>query len=407
MGKILDTITVLFKGDTEDLKRKKKEAEDLAAQTAKNIKEIETSSSATNANLENTNKALTEADNLTSNIGAGISAWIAAAHQASTSINEALSAEKAHREQVRVEKSLDVTRRGALEVEKVLIRIVKQFAAATLGAISVGNAVSLFKDVISGTLDLQRTAFSLNLKPEDLDAYGRAAQSAGSGVEEYAAALESLSAAFGGLTGAPIKKLLDTQLELIRKAPNNVAAELYGRKFLVPLPSGLIRAAREGLLTPDKLANYKKIDSGVAEATEKVKELNEAWSLFKTNVRSTFIELENNILGPLTKFVNVLNLLYPAISNPQKAIDAFKQNPLKALQTGYEASEAFKSSKPTNFPLTQGNAAVSNSTTVKIENINVKAPDSTDPGFFGTSVANELQKHISQFLQFNNGPIVG
>ena len=144
MGKIIDTITVLFKGDTSDLKRKKKEAEDLASETAKNIKEIQASTTSTNVALEDTNKTLTQTDNLTTGIGESIAAWVVAAHQASGSINEALGAEKAHREQLRIQRELASTKKGAEAVEKALIGVVKQFATAALGALTVGRAVGLF-----------------------------------------------------------------------------------------------------------------------------------------------------------------------------------------------------------------------------------------------------------------------
>lgn len=403
MGKILDTITVLFKGDTEDLKRKKKEAEDLAAETAKNIKEIQASTAATNTTLDTTNKTLTQTDNLTTNIGEGIAAWIVAAHQASSSINEAIGAEKAHREQVRIEKSLTTTKKGANAVETAIKGVAKEFAAAALGALTVGRAVGLFKDVVSGTLDLQRASLSLNIDPATIDAYGRAAQAAGSSIEEYTTALENLSAKSGGLTGAPIQSLLQTQLNAIHAAQTDLAAEALGRQF--QLSPGLIRAARTGAFTEENLANIRKVDSGIDEATQKVKLLNEAWTEFKTNIRGTFVDFENYILPPLTKFLENINSVIAksrllAEAEAKQGVTLFKY--ILPNATAPKQVPTFG-----NFPLTKGNTSVANTSSVKISNVNVHAPRGVDPDYWARSITSELEHQIWEMQQYYNGPKVG
>jgi len=395
MGKILDTITVLFKGDTSDLKRKKKEAEDLAAETAKNIKEMATATTETNTTLENTNKTLAQTENLTADIGLGIASWIVAAHQASASINEAIGAEKAHQEQIRIEKGLTSTKKGANAVEDALKGVVKQFATAAFGALTIGEAVSRVKNVVSGTLDLQRESLSLNIDPAKIDALGRAAQKSGGSIEEVNNALQNLSNTYSGLTGANLFKIFEAQLKAIHNERNPVAQEALGRNL--GIPESLIRFARSPTFQSD-IEDIKKVDAGVDEATQKVKLLSAAWSEFRTNLRGGVIDFENEILGPLTKIVEFFNRGY-------KDRDTL----LGSLSTNTSPNKYFSFLQPktnpvTNFPLTQGNTAVSNhATTTNTFNLTVQAPEGTDPQFWGES----LQAAIQNLQQYHNGPIVG
>ena len=137
--------------------------------------------------------------------------------------------------------------------------------------------------------------------------------------------------------------------------------------------------------------------------------LNRQWTEFKTNVRGTAIIFENELLGPLTNVLHFINDLYKAVEAFKDLFPFFVPGYELSFAKGYSSTKHTAPTAPanTNFPLTQGNTAVSNSTVVKIDNINVTAPEGTDPGFFGSSLANELQKHISQVVQYYNGPRVG
>ena len=395
MGKILDTITVLFKGDTSDLKRKKKEAEDLAAETAKNIKEMATATTDTNTTLETTNKTLAQTENLTTDIGAGIASWIVAAHEASASINEAIGAEKAHQEQIRIAKGLATTKKGADAVENALKGVVKQFATAAFGALTIGEAVSRFKEVVSGTLDLQRQSLSLNIDPDKIDALGRAAQKTGGSIQDINEALNNLSNTYSGLTGPNLFALFNARLRAIHNERSPVAAEALGRNL--GFPESVIRFARQPGIYKD-IEDIKKVDAGIDEATEKVKLLSAAWSEFRTNVRGTFINFENEILGPLTKIVDFFN-------NGYKDKDTL----LGSLGANANENKNFfflqpKNDTPvTNFPLTQGNSAVSNHTTTNTINLNVQSPKGYDPDYW----ARAIQAEIENLQQYHNGPIVG
>ena len=409
MGKILDTITVLFKGDTSDLARKKKEAEDLASEAAKNIKEIQTSTTATNATLETTNKTLTQTENITDNIGQGIAAWVVAAHEASASINDAIGAEKAHREQVRIEKGLASTQKGALSVENALKGVVKQFTTAAIGAFSVGKAVENFKNVVSGTLDLQRASESLGLDPATIDAYGRAAESAGGSFEDFNEVLERTRDANGGVTGTPLLRFVQAQLKALHDAESNAAAQGLNATSL-HFPQSIVRAAREGLFSEENLARIRSIAPGIDEATKKVDLLSKAWSDFRTNIRGTSIDLENNILGPLTKLIDLFNTIHeggPKLTNQLKT----ELNPINIITAAYNNITGTPTPTPTqaNFPLTNGGTRSSNSTSIRVDNLNVQAPKGVDPTEWATTMREALEylREKSDLIQNYNGPLVG
>ena len=399
MGKILDTITVLFKGDTSDLKRKKKEAEDLAAETAKNIKEMATATTDTNTTLETTNKTLAQTENLTTDIGAGIASWIVAAHEASASINEAIGAEKAHQEQIRIAKGLATTKKGADAVENALKGVVKQFAEAAFGAFTIGEAVSRFKNVISGTLDLQRESLSLNIAPSEIDAIGIAAQKAGGDIEDVATALHTLKTTYGGITGPVIEKNLLAVLTKIHEAKNGISAEIIGQQFHIP--EVLVRAARGATFFED-IENIKKIDAGIDQATESVRSLSAAWRDFSNNIRGTVIYFESTLLAPLTSIIEFFN---KESAENRARIESFNTH---AKGKEYFSFLQPKTSTPvSNFPLTQGNTAVSNHATTNTINLTVQAPEGTDPNIWGHSLGSSLSAEITNLQQYHNGPIVG
>lgn len=416
MSKILDTITVLFQGDTSDLARKKKEAEQLAAEAAKNIKDIQAHTDATNASLATTNKTLTQTETLTSSIGDGIAAWIVAAHQASTTLTEALAAERAHREQQKIEAGLKSTKKGAIEVEAALKGIVKQFATAALGAFTVAEGISRFKDVVAGTLDIARESEALGIDPTILDAYGRAAEKTGGSINDVITSLHNLSAANQGITGEPLLKFYEKVLHLINnikdaRAQGLAAFQLQG---LYGIPEPLLKAVKRPQFFADVEEEANKVGDAIERSKPKIIALNDAWVEFGSNIRKSAIDLENIIAGPLTTLLNGINrvlnnihtigfsnpynplnyslvqdLLHPS-SLPGRRIQSQDKQIHDVLTEKLDISNKYNNPFPLSNPISAGGRNVS----VDINTLNVNAPNATDAEGIGTAMQAAIEKVI-------------
>ncbi len=400
MGKILDTITVLFKGDTEDLKRKKKEAEDIAAETAKNIQEIQASTADTNATLDTTNKNLTQTQSLTDNIGEGIAAWYIAAQHASASITEALSADAAHREQLRIEAGLKATKKGAEEVEKALKGVVKQFAAAALGSLTIGKAIGSFKNDVGETLNLQRSAFSLNIPAATIDAYGQASKPSGGSTQEVINALQTISEKYSHATGEAVWGYFLSTIDSIQKAKTGESQEAIGGAF--GFSENLIRAARTGAFSPNNLVNINRVDSNIEGATKAVSELSAAWAKLSTQLHGTALDIET-ALPVLTAFLTILDVI---IAHATSGIHSINYNP-----DGTPKYVGVRNPVPLTVPLIGSNSAVRGPVTIhRTTNIHMQSPRGTDPDYFARAIQVELDKAQSQrdqLIHQHDNSIVG
>lgn len=307
MSKILDVITVLFQGDTTDLQRKKKEAEQITAEAIKDIESLKAHTDTANDSLDNTNKILRQTRELTDAIGEDISKWSSEAIDASTSLEETITADKIHRQQTKTESNLKATKRGALEVEEALKKVVKEFAAAALASFTVAEGVSRVKDVVGGTLDLSRTAKDLLLPVRYLDALGQAAKSAGGNIEDAQAAVKAFSQANHGITGSPLFDIIRANFKLLNEAPKSVqglAANAYLQR--IGVPESIIRAVKKPGFNQD-VQDLLALNTNLDEAADKIQKLADAWAKFGTLIRASVIDVENLATGPLTRVIDSIN----------------------------------------------------------------------------------------------------
>lgn len=426
MGKILDTITVLFEGDTSDLEAKKKLAEQLAQEAADNIKNTKTATEEVKATLDATNKTLAQTDTLTGDVGFGLSAWAVAATQAAEALNTAFAAakakreedkaareqakatreqEKATREQERTAKAIGTTKKGTNALEGALKGVVKQFAAIALAEISISALAGGFKDVVSGTLDLARTSQNLHLPIRVLDAYGQAAKNAGGSIQDVITSFNNLTAKYPGLTGTKALEIFKSQLKHINETKNEAAqqaAALIAQTQFGFTPALTTAAKKPGF--SKNVQDVYNLNSNLDETEIKITKLNEAWNKFGDNIRSSAIDLENIVVGPLTRILNVLNEAY-ASKAPDVALEqhlaANLRRPDKILMEGYKAIA--------NAPLnTYGyrSTGAQRNITVSIEAINLNGSNVTDAQSFSQNAGTALQKEIKNLLSFNDNSIV-
>ena len=424
MGKILDTITVLFKGDTTDLARKKKEAEQLASDAAKNIKEAQASTVATNAALDNTNKTLTQTEGLTESIGEGIAAWVIAAHQASTTLTETLAAEKAHREQAKIEQGLKATKRGAIEVETALKGVSKQLVNAALGAFTVAEGVSRFKDVVTGTLDIARSSRNLFIDPKELDALGQSAKNAGGNIADALTAYQNVSAKLGGITGGILSESVRQQLKLIHDAPKELqeavalaAQEQFG------IPASITTAAKRPEFFRE-LEDIGRLDTALDDTQDKILGLNEAWNKFGTNIRKSVIDIENALAPALTRLLDLANYALGTKKNSlgQNIPTTFSAGPFfsggavhglenlfphgSELRNGvYDKINSNATYYPP-FPLSATGTGRVHSTVFSIGDININAPQVTDAAGVGTAIGAELKSQLDDLRSYWDSPLI-
>ena len=306
MGKILDTITVFFKGNTDDLKKKKKEAEQLSAEAAANIKAITTATNSTNTALDTTNKTLVTTEALTDNIGHGIAAWVVAADSAATALNDALASDKARREQIKSEKALKATEKGAKEAAKAVGGLAKEFATAALGALSIVKGEQRFKDVASTNLGLAQASRNFQLPVKEIYAYGQATKETGGDVNDYISTLENLRRNYQK-SGIPLKQFHDELAQL--GIDFEKAMPSSGRNFLegFGFSAGEINTL---FATPNILKSINELEDqadAIGDSRDKALELNTEWNRFNKNIDSSITKIENVFIPAISKVLAIVN----------------------------------------------------------------------------------------------------
>ena len=435
MGKILDTITVFFTGNTDDLKKKKKEAEDLSADAAKNIKATKASTDAVNSSVQTTNTNLVVTEELTNAIGAGIAGWEKSLHGSAEALNEFIASEKSRREIEKADKALKATKKGANEVEAALKGVVSQFAKAALGAFTISKAIDLVKDVVADTTNLALESRNLDFPIEKLNALSRAVIKVGGSSADVISTFKNLQKQ-GGQTG-------DNLLQ------NFTQVVTYARQ-LAKLPGGLPSARRllEERGFAEKLVDYlltakdalkeindlEKEDSGIAKTKDQVIGLKDAWSDVATIVRSIDIDIQNRFLPHITQALGVVSRflktahesslsagalgLYASIGatllkgtgnfyHRDKSISPLEGTPFSDQgKHGLYDNISLQKFAYGSLPLRNSETVASNRSIV-IQEININAPNAVNAQDLSIDIESKLSAQLSHLQNYYNSPNIG
>lgn len=416
MGKILDTITLIFKGDTSDLQKKKKEAEDTSAEVSANLKSTKSSTDAVTTATESANKTLHTTEELTGKIGQDLFLWQQAFNAASQGLNEFVASEKARREEERTQKALLATKKGADAVENALKKVVKQFAEAALGAFTVARVIGDVKGVIGGVNDLAVASRTLDLPIRKLDSLGQAVKIVDGSINDVTGSFAAFQQQMQ-VSGPIALQIFDSITDAAREiAKTNKAAAL-----------GLLNSY--GLSGPlaafEILPNAKEIEqnilnqnSSLDESKDTILELKSSWADLTTQFRESGIEVLNFVGGPLNILLEDLTLLNNAASEGWKDLKS-----LFGISGSVGASGSFGSVGasgsfgnngrnpalvPTNYNYllsTLHAARPSRGQQILIESINVNAPNATDSTAIASSIGSSLNSHLAPLIQYHNDGI--
>ena len=421
MGKILDTITVFFKGNTDDLKKKKKEAEQLSQEAAANIKAITTATNATNTALDTTNKTLTTTEALTENIGQGIAAWVVAADEAANALNSALASDKARREQEKADKAVKATKKGADEAARSVKNLAKDFANVALGAFNVVKATERFKDVASTNLDLAQASRNFQLPVKEVYAYGQATKETGGDVNDYISTLDNLRRGYQK-SGLPLKEYHDYLAQIgIDFEKLNAGT---GRNFLESFgfSAGEINTL---FATPNILESINQLEKqagAIDSSKDEVLALHTAWNLFNKDIDLSITKVENVFIPTITKALKILTHALertdlpttfsagPLQAGAKHTILDFLKNSFRYLDK--ENSSNSLSLKPYSTPYDQqhyglaagagANPAVKTDFTVHVGDIVLNGANVTDSHTFATEAVGAVRLEIDNLLQYYN-----
>lgn len=407
MAKILDIITILFKGDTSDLKKKKEEAAKVADDINKKLKEqksgvdaIGTSLDANVKRLENTVKVADSIDKAFVNIRTTL-----------TDIAEASDpfpiAQKVEEKTQQTQKNIAATKKGADSLEGTLKSIVKQFASAALGALTVSKLIGEFKGVATGALSESQFSRSLGIDITKIDALGQALKEVGGDANDVQVALGGLSQKTS-LYGPVLSQTFSALLKQYRDIKNESARLAFG-SFLqgeFGFPTTLLNAEK----LPNFQENVNTIEAAndaIDKTKNKVLELNTAWAGFTTEVRKGSLDILN-ALAPIGTFF--LNLSTKVIENKGLITDIFRGlvfgNPDSQLRA---ASGIQQNIQNTSFTLPQTSRlaqAISGNISLNVDTIQVNAPNATDANGIAGAVTDSLLPHIRGLRDYyNNGQV--
>ena len=429
MGKILDTIYLLFKGDTSDLIKKKKEAEQVAADVSKNIKDTKTSTDAVSGAVDQVNKNLKTTEGITTDISNSIIGWEDHLTGAAVSTAPVPIVEKARKEVEQVNKNLGVTKKGANEVEAALKKVVGQFTSAALGAFTVASAVGAYKNLVSNTLDTAQFSRNLDVDIKAIDAWGQALKEVNGNVDDVKSALSSLSAATNQ-SGKPLLDLFNNLAKSFQGINNPQVATAIAS--VLRNTYGINDKVLAAFKLPNTVANEQKIEAGGgASATTQANFLafNTALSELTKNFHDLFIEISTNISPLLTSLIKLISganwvrgykrgapgSLSPEVDPLQDAANFIGRSLTKRLEkTGgfYDTIANKVSSFPhydTGIGLGSNALAALNNRdiAVNIGDISVNAPGATDADGISKHIGTAMEREID-FLRsyFNDGRVV-
>jgi hypothetical protein len=384
MGKILDTITVEFKGDTSDLEKKAKIAADLADKIKNSVSESKDQVDALNDSINETVDTLTEAVEVTQGLKTESQQAAEAVDQQILLEVQLLNAqEKTRKESEKATARLGVTKRGANEVADAIQGIVKQFAGAALGAFTVAGIINATKQTYGEVLDAAQAGRRLNISPSYIDARGRAVKEAGGDQSAVVAALQALSIQTGGLQGAQLQKVLEG--------------------LLLRLSS-----------LPQKTEQQRQAKESFAVALEKIgipRDLTSVYKLPETPARIAQLEKQNPKFDVVAKAFLGVHRVNTAIGTALRdsafniignEIDKEKTHGL-AVRPSHESNTSNAANSPSLWQLLNQNQNSNKSSSVNINTINVNAPNATDSVGIVQSIENAFKSEIAKFGFYNDG----
>lgn len=398
MGKILDIITILFKGDTTDLEKKKKEAIKTSEEVNDALKDqksnVEAVGNALDMNikkLENTLQASSAIDQSLAQVSQKLASTAATAEPFPV-------VEKARKQTEQINKNLEVTKKGAEAVEGALKSVVKQFAGAALGAFTVSKLIGEFKGVAVGALGEAQFSRNLGVDIEKIDALGQALKEVNGTAEDVQGSLAGLSQRTG-LYGTALFKTFNELLRQYRSTTKGSAQLAFAQFLQDEFGYSPKLLAAEKL--PDFQKNVDNIESqnkAIDKTKDSVLALNTAWAGFTTEVRKSALDLVN-ALAPIGTFLLKLQT------------NILKENPFKAYNLGYgsSVSDVAKNSQQAaqNFNLTlppssRLSQAVGGSISLNVDTINVNAPNATDANGISGAITDSFSKHIDILRNYYN-----